>query len=270
MTAINPETNPYKQTLTQKLLGRNYKWWYIFLNGFKANTAYLLNDIIYFFGIFLGNSIMFVIYKFFTNQDILLEVFFTNFFSIFLTFSMVASLGGVIKSGSITANLIQPTSLMPRYFMFRFGIIFKSYIINFLLFLFTAVFIFRFNLLQGNILILLAYLPIAICIHYFLEWIVGSLAFWTVESYGLSSLFNNTIWILSGQALPLYFFQTTIVYLLPTAFLSSHIVNAYLGKYSVLETVYVFGGGIVWCVILYYLAKWVFKMGLKRNEAVGL
>jgi membrane-associated phospholipid phosphatase len=29
-------------------------------------------------------------------------------------------------------------------------------------------------------------------------------------------------------------------------------------------------GGFTWCIILYLLAKWVFKLGLKRNEAVGL
>ena len=54
------------------------------------------------------------------------------------------------------------------------------------------------------------------------------------------------------------------------AFTFYHPMQIYLGKYSILETIYVFGGGIVWCIILYYSAKWVFKMGLKRNEAVGL
>jgi membrane-associated phospholipid phosphatase len=29
-------------------------------------------------------------------------------------------------------------------------------------------------------------------------------------------------------------------------------------------------GGIVWCFVLYFLAKPVFKLGLKKNEAVGL
>ena len=56
----------------------------------------------------------------------------------------------------------------------------------------------------------------------------------------------------------------------PFTYLLHHPMQIYLGKYSALETLYVFGGGIVWCVILYYLVKWVFKMGLKRNEAIGL
>jgi ABC-type uncharacterized transport system permease subunit len=47
-------------------------------------------------------------------------------------------------------------------------------------------------------------------------------------------------------------------------------MQIYLGKYDFNQTLMVFAGGIAWCIVLYFLAKWVFKMGLKRNEAVGL
>jgi len=47
-------------------------------------------------------------------------------------------------------------------------------------------------------------------------------------------------------------------------------MQIYLGKYDTFQTVLVFGGGIFWCVLLYFLAKFVFKMGLKKNESVGL
>jgi ABC-type uncharacterized transport system permease subunit len=47
-------------------------------------------------------------------------------------------------------------------------------------------------------------------------------------------------------------------------------MQIYLGKYSNLEIFYTFLGGLVWCIMLYFLAKLVFKMGLKKNESVGL
>jgi ABC-type uncharacterized transport system permease subunit len=47
-------------------------------------------------------------------------------------------------------------------------------------------------------------------------------------------------------------------------------MQIYLGEYTNLEIFYVFLGGLAWCIILYFLAKLVFKLGLKRNEAVGL
>jgi ABC-type uncharacterized transport system permease subunit len=47
-------------------------------------------------------------------------------------------------------------------------------------------------------------------------------------------------------------------------------MQIYLGKYSPTETLMVVLGGIAWCLVLYFLANFVFKMGLKRNESVGL
>jgi ABC-type uncharacterized transport system permease subunit len=47
-------------------------------------------------------------------------------------------------------------------------------------------------------------------------------------------------------------------------------MQIYLGKYNFQETLAVFLGGIIWFLVLYFLAKLVFKMGLKKNEAVGL
>jgi hypothetical protein len=57
---------------------------------------------------------------------------------------------------------------------------------------------------------------------------------------------------------------------LPTSYILHHPMQIYLGKYTNLEIFYVFLGGLAWCAVLYFLAKLVFKMGLKRNEAVGL
>jgi ABC-type uncharacterized transport system permease subunit len=49
-----------------------------------------------------------------------------------------------------------------------------------------------------------------------------------------------------------------------------HPMQIYLGEYNSLDILLVFLGGIVWCLVLYFLAKFVFKLGLKRNESVGL
>ncbi|MFM7853798.1 MAG: ABC-2 family transporter protein [Flammeovirgaceae bacterium] len=54
------------------------------------------------------------------------------------------------------------------------------------------------------------------------------------------------------------------------AFFAYYPAQIYLGKYDTDQTVLVFLGGIAWCGILYFLAKLVFRLGLKRNESVGL
>jgi ABC-type uncharacterized transport system permease subunit len=47
-------------------------------------------------------------------------------------------------------------------------------------------------------------------------------------------------------------------------------MQIYLGKYTASEIWLVIFGSVVWSFILFILARWVFKIGLKKNEAVGL
>jgi ABC-type uncharacterized transport system permease subunit len=56
----------------------------------------------------------------------------------------------------------------------------------------------------------------------------------------------------------------------PFSYYAYHPMQIYLGKYDTITTTQVFAGGLAWCFVLYFLAKFVFKAGLKRNEAVGL
>ena len=130
--------------------------------------------------------------------------------------------------------------------------------------------IFRVNFLWSTILITLSYVPVAMAIYLFIEWIFASFSFWTVEGYGLDSLLYNLLKILSGSIIPLHFFNQPLIYLLPTSFLVFHNTNIYLGKYSQIQIFQTFVGGILWCFVLFILARIVFKIGLKRNEAVGL
>ena len=37
---MTTQTSTFQPTFLQKLLGRNYKWWYLFVYAFKSNTAY--------------------------------------------------------------------------------------------------------------------------------------------------------------------------------------------------------------------------------------
>jgi ABC-type uncharacterized transport system permease subunit len=47
-------------------------------------------------------------------------------------------------------------------------------------------------------------------------------------------------------------------------------MQIYLGKYDPNQILQTFVGGIAWCIVLWVLARLVFKAGLKRNEAVGV
>jgi ABC-2 type transport system permease protein len=101
--------------------------------------------------------------------------------------------------------------------------------------------------------------------------LIGFSAFWLTAFFGSASFFDNLKLVLSGKFFPLNTLTLfKFSFFLPFAFTFYHPMQIYLGKYTNLEIFYVFVGGVIWSIILYFLAKRVFKLGLKKNEAVGL
>ncbi len=118
-------------------------------------------------------------------------------------------------------------------------------------------------------------IPISFTLNHLFGIIFSSLAFWTKQwDYeGIKESYEISFMLLTGSIIPLDklpFEISKYLAFLPTSWLLHHPMQIYLGKYSSLETFYTFFGGLIWCFVLYFLAKWVFKLGLKRNESVGL
>jgi ABC-type uncharacterized transport system permease subunit len=125
-----------------------------------------------------------------------------------------------------------------------------------------------------NILLAVLLIPIGFLIQFLLNFLVGCLTFFVADKRDMWAYFRsyekfNSI--LSGLYIPL---SNTIfpvfISFSPFAFLLHQPMQIYLGKYDTNQTILVFLGGVAWCLFLYILAKIVFKLGLKRNESVGL
>jgi ABC-2 type transport system permease protein len=141
----------------------------------------------------------------------------------------------------------------------------------------TAISVYLFAKVEidfSKILILIGFVPITFVINHFIGCLLGSLAFFMKDRHDFDSMAD--IWetfktIIAGFIIPLDKLPFSgFLQFLPTSWLLHRPMQIYLNKYSPLETFYVFLGGLVWCLVLYFLAKWVFKLGLKRNESVGL
>ena len=103
---------------------------------------------------------------------------------------------------------------------------------------------------------------------------LGLTSFWTVTIYGQANLYENLVPLILGVIFPYNLISIdwlrSALQISPWSFIVYHPMQVYLGKYTPLETIYVFLGGIFWCIILYFLCKFILKLGLKRNESVGL
>ena len=124
----------------------------------------------------------------------------------------------------------------------------------------------------SGLLLLAVLLVFSMWSKYMWEIIVSCVAFYTPEFQGLIYSADVVWQVLAGSLIPFYLLSSNLQFLqyLSPAFSFYHPMQIYLGKYDTNQTILVFLGGLAWCLVLYILAKIVFKLGLKRNESVGL
>jgi len=267
------------QTFLQKLLGRNYKWWYLFLYTYKQSMSGVSSFI--FDNLFSTVEFFTILYIWLYNKA---DPVIITYLCLGYVFNRIvaSNFGGVLAShivnGSITKDLIRPQSTIIYYYVSNLGYNTFRYLVSAILTLLLAsVFFSQYIIFSGYpILFVILLIPISITIRYFFSFLVGCLGFWLGDKQNTNSVINGVYTFsstLSGKLIPLnliFLGSFSFLQFSPFAFTLHIPMQIYLGKYSPTEILYVFLGGITWCVVLYFLAKWVFKLGLKRNESVGL
>lgn len=258
----------------QKLLGRNYKWWYFVIYVFRLNFAYLTNEILTSLNktLFLLSSLIIFTFIQQENTQIISYLILGNLFFATTDANNSWFLGNNIKDGKLSRILILPQNIF--HYLFFNGISNTFYMaLTYSVSLIPISILFSSSLsFSGNIVYLFLLWPIAVIIRLFLEILTGLTAFWTTEFYGAAFLNANFLNFFSGSLFPLTFILDKVPFVAytPYSIILHHPMQIYLGKYTPTETVLVFLGGIAWCLVLYFLAKLVFRLGLKKNEAVGL
>ena len=278
MTAIQTQT--YNPTFLQKLLGRNYKWWYTVIfyiksygSGISGFLVSQISDII---------QTLAIVYIWVINSSpsgVITYLVVGRIFKALSDCFVSEEVSPLILNGTISNYLLLPSNFfniiffkeIGRRLVFNLARAFSFFVIILLYFQLIDFKFFTFT----NFLLTLPLLVISFMSSFYLEFMIGfGISFFDKKrNYsGFKRAYNGIATTLSGliiplDKLPLY---KEILQFLPTSWSLHHPMQIYLGKYTPLETFYVFLGGITWCITLYFLAKWVFKMGLKKNEAVGL
>jgi len=269
----------HKETFLQKLLGNNYKWWFILTFYAKSTGSGIYGFLLGQFSDIIQNlAIAYIWVINGASNDIITYLIIGRIYKVLSDTFFAEILGPEISSGQITKHLMIPLGYL-KFSIFReLGrrVIFNSmrsvsYItvlliyanhINWSYFTFSKLFL----------LVLL--LPITFLTIFMMEFLIGSQAFFVRDKRnfnGIHRAYNGVSGVLSGILIPLDklpFYN--IIQFFPTSWLLHHPMQIYLGKYDSNQTILVFLGGIFWSVFLYFLAKLVFKMGLKKNESVGL
>jgi len=264
----------YTPTFLEKILGKYYKWWYIIVYNFKLSIVYRTAAIFIIFRDLSPLAISLTIYGSFLSSTDYLEYFLLgNLF--FKSINLFGEIGWEIRDkiayGSLAKNLIIPSGWLKYEFFAVIGGNFYPTLINTFIFI-GLIFLSDAKLdLSFTLFFLLIFFVFACVIYFCIDLLLGAISFWIVESNILLETKNILAPFLAGA---LAFLSTNSITqtftFLPWSYMLHHPMQIYLGNYNLQQTFLVFLGGILWCFVLYFLAKWVFKMGLKRNESVGL
>ena len=264
----------YKLTFMQKLLGRNYKWWYATLYNFKLSYEFRLSIFIAIVRFFIPVFITYILLsltnsnKSFSNYTVIASIYYQFFaFVVGPSFDIT---NDVLK-GSFSRYLLYPIDYLNFLWTKIIGFNLLTLIFRLIiLFITIAILSISFNWL--NFIYTAPFIALTIFIGYQMDKLIGIQVFFQQQlNKNLIAFYYDLMPFLSGSLLAfsissyLEGFKFT-----PMAYFAYHPMQIYLGKYDFNQTLMVFAGGIAWCVVLYFLAKWIFKMGLKRNEAVGL
>jgi ABC-2 type transport system permease protein len=273
------QTTSFQLTLMQKLLGRQYKWWYVILYNVNLARAGFLSNIFS----TLANSVNFfaVLYIWFfngNNTNIMTYLIVGRIYKTITDNYWSDKISAQILFGGLSSSLLKPTDYMLYNLYASLSTRFVRNTIALLGVGIVAVFvsITGVKLFLGNLIAIVLLLPIIIVINYLLTFSTGCVAFFQLDPRVYNSFavsYNQLSVIFIGSIIPLDLFPekvSSFLSILPFAFILHHPMQIYLGKYDTNKTLLVFAGGLAWCAILYFLAKLIFKLGLKRNEAVGL
>ncbi len=182
-------------------------------------------------------------------------------------------MGNAIREGEIIRELLNPISYFNYYFGIRIGELIESIIVGVLTFIICSL-IFDVLLPSSflNLIFFMILIALAVVIVYFFELILGITAFYTDSIWGIEMFKRATLSIFSGAIAPIILFPEylqKIVNLLPFKDCIYTPINIYFGKLETIETIQVIFKQCIWIIILYVIAKILFKKSIKNITVNG-
>ena len=267
-------------TFLQQTLGKNYKWWYVAKYNFAvANAGIAANLMSSIPKIISSLTVIFIWSKANPSIAIFTYLIIGRIYKSFCDGFGDAVVSMNIIDGSLTSEIIRPNDYFSVRFFAYCGRRALRNLLEILTFSATALIsVYLFSPIQIsswlNFLFVLLFVPISFFVNFAIGYMIGSFAFFLKnkrEYMSVRESWESIKPILFGLLIPLTEMPFTKFFeFLPTAYFLHHPMQIYLGKYDNAQILQTFGGGIVWCLVLWILARLVFKAGLKRNEAVGL
>lgn len=182
-------------------------------------------------------------------------------------------MGENIKEGQILKELLNPISYFSYYFGIRIGELIEALIVGIITFIICAL-LFGIVLPQGilNFCAFLIVIFLSIVIIYFFEVVLGVTAFYTNSIWGIEIAKRSILSIFGGMVAPIALFPKAIqkiANILPFQECVYTPINIYFGNLSNIEILQVIIKQGIWLILLYIVAKFLFKKAVKNITVNG-
>jgi ABC-type uncharacterized transport system permease subunit len=266
-------------TFLQQTLGKNYKWYYIAKYSAKNSMAGISVNLIYMIAGIM--EIGTYIYLYYINKSIDFEQVITYFmlarvYSSFVMNRWYHFIGDLIFSSGLTRFLLFPTNYFLHNFMLSVGGRFVRNVLGVLINLGVVGLLVAFGITKLSISMafwfILPLVPVCFCLNFVICMIAGHLAFFIKDKRdfgGFCEIYYMLSGVLSGVIIPLYLIPIKWLEYTPFAYLTAQPLRLYQNP-SLGLFLEIFGIVIGWTVVMFFGNRIVFRLGLKRNEAVGL
>jgi len=199
--------------------------------------------------------------------------------ALILTSIIVASrsidIGGEINQGDLTNYLLKPVSYFKFWFTKDLADKFLNVIFSLLEITLFLIFLNPDIYFQKNLIYyfyLLVTVPVGTVLYFYINFLLGMVAFWTPEVWGVRFVFWILLEFLSGGMFPLDILPKgiyNIFQLLPFPYLLFFPLKIYLGGTSFFEMSKGIIISLFWLIMLDFIVKKVWQKGLRIYSAEG-
>ena len=213
--------------------------------------------------------------KGFSLNEMITYVLIGNLVSVAVRNFLTTSVSKDISEGRLSMFLVKPIPYLKYVFINELGRSFLSTVISVatqivvILFFLDKVYI---NLDPSYLAVIVAMVILAFVIEFQISFIIGTISFWTDEVNGLQLTIERVKRFFSGGYFPLSLLPGALAstaILLPFGYSFFFPASLYLKKMSLADGVKGLVVQVIWIVLFSIIIHIVWRMGLKRYEAVG-
>lgn len=207
------------------------------------------------------------------NDAFVTVVISMTLYQLFLTYVQHA-MNSDMLDGNISQILIKPVDYQMYLLSDAVGRLFLNFLVVTLPTLLLVIFAFRITIPLGwNLLWFFFSIQLSFLINYLIEFIVGTISFYTLSVWGISATFSVIVSIMSGAVVPLSFFPDwlrQVAEVLPFRAIFAIPMNVLLAKNPSADFI-LQGLGIqaFWLIFLLAFSRFFFKRALRLITIQG-